>query len=116
MKSITVILAISSIALLGACRAPAVGVDPEASAQYRAAWLKQRQGDSAGYRAGLEQVASRFPATRAGARAREILHPEAGRSPFAGLGVFGTIGLGLMAFGVPAAVLAMPSQATPSLK
>jgi hypothetical protein len=98
------VIAISLSALLGACTAgTTAGLDPEAAARYRAAWEKRRAGDEAGYRAGLQAVAAMSPDSRAGQRAREDLQASAG-GLFGGFGVVGTVGLGLLVLGVPAAV------------
>jgi hypothetical protein len=91
-----------SIALAG-CRPSTAVADPEAAAAYRAAWVKARNGDPAGYRAGLESVAKKYPDSRAGRRAKEALRPKASSAPsgLMALGAFALQALAKTAFGPP---------------
>jgi hypothetical protein len=60
---------------LAACngRSGDVGYDDAASHAYRAAWIQNRKGDAAGYKAALEKIAADSPSSRAGRRAAEQL-------------------------------------------
>jgi hypothetical protein len=79
MKTMRMMMIALVVSLAGAgCQSRQVGYDSQASADYRAAWQKKVAGDVEGYRAGLRQVASRYPTSRAGVRAKEELHPQAG--------------------------------------
>jgi hypothetical protein len=87
------------LAFAGAgCEARRVSYDARASAEYQAAWQKKIGGDSEGYRAGLKEVAARYPATRAGVRAQEELRPQASGTGmlgfFAALAQLASTGLG----------------------
>ena len=62
------------VALLAlGCQSRPPAYDPAASAAYRAAWEKKLAGDEAGYRAALGDICKKYPNTRAGERAREML-------------------------------------------
>jgi hypothetical protein len=61
------------LAAAGCHRGKSVGMNPEASAKFRAAWEKRQAGDEAGYRAGLKEIADKYPGSRAGERAKEEL-------------------------------------------
>src|SRR5262249_35448741 len=56
-----------------ACRAEPPKSDARASAQYRVAWEKHVAGDETGYQEMLRQVASSYPDSRQGVRAKQIL-------------------------------------------
>ena len=49
--------------------------DAQASAAYRAAWDKRRAGDVEGARALMKDVATKYPNTRAGHRAKDESQP-----------------------------------------
>jgi hypothetical protein len=61
---------------LAGCGPQKVSYDARASAEYHAAWQKKVAGDTEGYRAALQRVASRYPDSRAGVRARQELRPQ----------------------------------------
>jgi hypothetical protein len=86
------------VAALGCNRGRSVGMNPEASAKFRAAWEKRQAGDEAGYRAGLKEVADKYPGSRAGERAKDEL--AQGQSGGGSAGMM----MGAAAAGVAAAV------------
>lgn len=86
------------VAAMGCHRGKSVGMNPEASAKFRAAWEKRQNGDEAGYRAALKEVADKYPDSRAGERAKEEL-----AQPASGGGSAGMM-MGAAAAGVAAAV------------
>src|SRR5207253_408044 len=73
------VVCLLAIALSG-CRAQPPSPDKEASKAYRAAWTKRVQGDEAGYHAGLSEIAARYPSSRAGRRARQVLSQKDGET------------------------------------
>lgn len=90
------------------CGPRQISYDARASAEYQTAWAKKVAGDNDGYRAGLQQVASRYPDSRAGVRAREQLQPQASGPGM--LGFFAALSqLASRSFGTPVA----PSPAMP---
>ena len=94
-KAIAVLVVM--LAAGGCHRGPKVGMNPEASAKFRAAWEKRQAGDDAGFRAAMKEIADKYPDSRAGERAKEELaHPMSGGS--------GGMMMGAAAAGVAAAV------------
>jgi hypothetical protein len=82
--------------LFSACsRTPAAEYDAAASAAFYAAWRKGASGDDAGKVAALEEIARRYPDSRAGMRAKELLHPQAATET--SLGGLGAIMISLLA-------------------
>jgi hypothetical protein len=84
------------VAAAGCHRVRTPGMNPEASAKFRAAWEKRQAGDTAGYRAALQEIANQYPNSRAGQRAQEELKQTPGGS--------GSMMMGAAAAGVAAAV------------
>ncbi|HJZ87575.1 MAG TPA: hypothetical protein VKN99_20515 [Polyangia bacterium] len=60
-----------------ACR-PRLAGDAEASAKYRAAWEKRQAGNEEAYQAMMKEIATRWPESRAGRRARQVTASEGG--------------------------------------
>ena len=79
MKKLCALMVV--VAAAGCHRGKTVGMNPESSAKFRAAWEKRQAGDEAGYRAGLKEIADKYPGSRAGERAKEELaQPQNGGS------------------------------------
>src|SRR5262249_11771935 len=62
---------------LPSCARGGAKEEAQAGAAFRAAWSRRQAGDEMGYREALKEIGSRFPATRAGRRARELGPPGA---------------------------------------
>ena len=72
MRALSITLMLLSVA--GCHRGPKLpGVNPEASARYRAAWEKRQAGDEAAFQAAMKELAQKYPDTRVGQRAKETL-------------------------------------------
>jgi len=80
-----------AVSLLFALAVPACGrrsVDEAAaSARFRVAWEKRRSGDEAGYQAVMQEIATRWPSSRAGRRALEAKSASGGQGAFVGAAV-----------------------------
>src|SRR5262245_31346284 len=61
-----------------------------ASARFRQAWEKRRSGDESGYQAIMQDIATRWPDSRAGRRAQEA-KTSAGGGQFIGAATVGVI-------------------------
>src|SRR2546427_756856 len=71
--------------------------ETEASARFRQAWEKRRNGDESGYEATMKEIATRWPDSKAGRRARD----ETGRSPLQSGTMVGAAMAGAAALAVP---------------
>ena len=75
--ALCIALCIALFAGLGACAKQSSDpvFDAQSSAAYRAAWEKRRSGDVEGARAMINDVAKKYPNTRAGQRAKDESAP-----------------------------------------
>ena len=58
--------------------------EASASARFRVAWEKRRSGDEAGYQMAMQEIATRWPSSRAGRRALEAKGSSGGQGAFVG--------------------------------